>query len=235
MNPRNVPTIILTNYKRPQNMPLIIKWCMESKHTKRIILVDNSEHGLNIQLPNYTPPPQVEIVRNGKNNGAWYRFELSMQLDCNNIMCIDDDIFLTPEQIDKLFEKQMSEPNRAHGVWGQTAKIWYDEVLFTSGLYYQDAEFDVLNRVYCFSSDIAKLGLELLETLGYLGWADIGPIDDIIISQASETKSLCHNLGFLINCPTASSSGIAVWRTNKQFDYARDLIFKDIININQFV
>ena len=204
-------TIIVTNYRRPWNIPKILKECMQLSELADVIIIDNSpENPISRSLD--LPLDGLDYRWTGKNLGAGHRFAISALLDKKVIVCLDDDIFLSSVQIQELLRRWENDKERLHGVWGQEVSISNGRPWLKGGLHGVDREVDIINRIYVFSPSIAYRALELASKLGYESWNEIGPIDDILLSYAGAKKPICHFLGPLEECSTSNSPDIAVWR-----------------------
>jgi hypothetical protein len=214
--------IVLTNYARPWNLPRQIETCHRVSTPAQIFLVDNSETPDGSNLPPVARD-DITLLRTGRNMGNGRRFALAAALPHRLVMCIDDDIFLEPAQIDALFERAAHEPERVHGVWGEDVNL-RSRLGFKTHLCRQNREVDVLNRLYVITPRLARRALELAALCGYSDWSKIGPIDDIFISYAGKRKPACHDVGPLEDCPSSDQEGIASWRSRGFFERRKETI-----------
>ncbi|WP_411993536.1 hypothetical protein [Agarivorans sp. DSG3-1] len=219
--------ILLTNYKRPQNIPNIINECLKVKNLEQLILIDNSKFGLAKQI-DYQLPSEVVYMGDGINRGASYRFSIAASLRGKAVLCLDDDLFLSAEQIGLLQAKFTEQPNRMHGVWGQKVVTKYKQLVLAGGLYGQNTELDILNRVYMFSPYYAEQAQVFAKNLGFNSWSEIGPTDDILMSYSGGNKPLCHDVGAIQDCPSSNAPGVAVWMS-KGFHKIRSQLVSRIL------
>jgi hypothetical protein len=214
--------IILTNYARPWNLPRQVEICRQTTSPARIFLIDNSETPEGSNLPPFACD-DITLLRAGRNMGNGRRFALAATLPQRLVMCIDDDIFPDPAQIDALFTRAAHEPDRVHGVWGEDINP-RSKLGFKTHLCNENREVDILNRLYVLTPALAKRAIALAELCGHPDWSKIGPIDDIFISYAGTRKPACHDVGPLEDCPSSDQEGIASWRSRGFFEHRKQII-----------
>ncbi len=170
-----------------------------------------------------------------------YRFKLACESNYNNFLLVDDDLFYTPEQINKLIEHYLVEPQFIHG-GGFGQKIIYKDDLhghltlggkpakacppeLTRCYPYCDGFVDVIGRIYCFGRRHLKELKLLLDQLN-LDFDSTQPVCDILLSFSGRPthRPKCHNLGKFTDCPTSHAPGIAVHRSNGFHDARKELI-----------
>lgn len=204
--------IVLTSYRRPWNMADIVDACLRSARRPEVVLIDNSGTLTQEAAPEI-PFGRIAYVNPGANLGAGYRFELAAGFAHDIVLCLDDDILLSAEQIDRLFGAFEAEPDRLHGVWGQQVALDADGLpRLGRGVFGARSEVDVLNRVYAFRPAQASRALRLAEELGYRSWREIGPIDDILMSFSGARRPVCESVGRFRECATSNDPQIALWR-----------------------
>lgn len=202
---------ILTNFKRPQNLPRLVEICLESKYCGNIIVIDNApDDALRESLD--LSSGRVDYRPNFANLGAGHRFTVASQLDTPQVVAIDDDLFPTVEQIDTLIERARADPGRLHGIWGERLTQRDGHPHFANAVYGQDRDIDIVNRVYVFDPTQAGTADRLRKRVGFTDWLKAIPSDDVLLSFASDRKPRMHNLGPIEDCPTSGAVGIAQWR-----------------------
>jgi hypothetical protein len=145
------------------------------------------------------------------------RFKLAAEMPFEHYLCIDDDVFLSVNQIRRLMRKLEEAPEAAHGVGGMIVAVHAEEKLcfsFTN----REGPISVLSEVYAFTRQRAEEAMRLAVTLGYGRWEDIGLTDDLLLSGAG--PSVVHNFGEVRKCSTRSDERMAVHR-REQFDADR--------------
>ena len=204
--------VILTNYARPWNIQRQIETVRALREPTDILLIDNSEtEDGRSNLPEMDLTG-VALLRTGRNMGNGWRFAVAAELPHAQLSCIDDDIFLSTDQIEALFQRAAREPDRPHGVWGEDVQERFGRLGFKTHLCRQNREVDILNQLYVFTPAQASRAITLAAFCGYPDWSKIGPVDDVFLSYAGNRKPAVHELGPLEQCETASKEGIASWR-----------------------
>lgn len=216
----NKVSIILTNYKRPWNIPKQISSISKINANIEIVLIDNDCDNL-LQLGNID---NVKHIRMGYNSGAGFRFLYATECYADMIVCIDDDVLLQPTQIGQLIDHALLDTERLHGVWGQRITQRENKPWLQGGIFCVESQLDVLNRVYAFTPSIAAKALGLASQLGFKCWSEIGPIDDILMSFAEVKKPMCWNFGPITECITSNDEEIAVWKQHGFQKRRRDIV-----------
>jgi len=107
-------TIILLNYKRPQNIPIILKSIRSQTVKSEIFLWNNGDADVNSPLID-------RYEKSGKNVGCMVRWKLAKEATTPYVMSLDDDICFDRndalENIIQSLEKQ-DNPNRIIGFFG---------------------------------------------------------------------------------------------------------------------
>lgn len=202
---------IVLNYRRPQNIGRIAHGLHSALPHVPIFVLDQS---LNDVLRGRDDVPWHALwhMRARRNAGAGARFALAARLPFSHYLALDDDIFLTAEQLRQLCFRAEQDPSRPHGVWGQSIEHAADGRLrLRSGICCADVSVDILNRVYAFTRAQAVRSLALAHALGR-EWEEVGPTDDLFISYAGERRPQCHALGALESCVTSDDPDVAVWK-----------------------
>ena len=207
---KGVP-FILTNFKRPQNLPRLVDICLSSKYAGQVIVIDNAPDdslGNSLDLSSR----RVVYKPNFDNLGAGYRFTVAARMQVPLVVAIDDDLFPTVEQIDRLIEAARKDPGRLHGIWGERLTEKDNHPHFANAIHNQNRDLDIINRVYVFDPEQAKVARTLMRRTGFKNWLDAIPSDDVFLSFASDRKPRLHDLGPIEDCPTSGAAGIAQWR-----------------------
>jgi hypothetical protein len=120
-----IPSAILINYNRPENIPLIIKNLVISGLFDSIIIWDAGRLNLNI-IPGCV---NLTIIK-GENLGTLARYNACIQSE-GNVCYVQDDDWDTSSYIHSLFISFLREPNFIHTVtdkntwWGHNHKWSY--------------------------------------------------------------------------------------------------------------
>lgn len=215
-----IPAIIL-NFRRPSNIAAIVRACHESGRVSPIYIIDQADTGNRLQLI-----PDGVIYQRLQNAGAGRRVSLAVELGFPQFLGIDDDLFLSPQQIATLVEAGQDEARRLHGLWGQIIDWDSGSPQLISGIRNVDREVDILNRVYVYTRDHALRAIQIAADMGYRDWNNVGPVDDIFLSISGEQRPLCHNLGPILDCPTSNDPQIAVWLQPGFEDVRQELMLR---------
>lgn len=210
--------VILLNYKRPQNLPRIVSACLRSDHRPDVYVLDNAPDDslsaaldeLRQNLPAARERLRYRPLRENRGSGERYAFAASLDYDA--FVCIDDDIFLTPAQIDALFAAYAADPRCVHGIWGERMTIRNREIFLLNNVHGRETRVRIVNRVYAFGRAQAQKACELLAALGHSDWLSLGPGSDIVLSYSGEHSPMVHDVGPIMSCETSDAPGIAVWR-----------------------
>ena len=91
---------------------------MAARSCDQIVLSNNNPH---IDILDYVhPAPGVLTILQQKER--WEpvkRFCIAREMQSQFYACIDDDLFLTSDQIDSMVEGVAADPGVPHGVWGE--------------------------------------------------------------------------------------------------------------------
>ena len=215
-------TIIL-NYNRPGNIARIVAAVHEAAPEHPIFLLDQAPTDA-LRFWVELPWDRLWYRRPLTNGRAGARIALAASLPFDHYLAIDDDVFLTPEQIRSLIALHLGEPERAHGVVGQRLERQGQGVRVTKGLVSQDAAVSILNMVYLFSRRQAQRAMENAAGIGFSQWSDVRYGDDILLSCAADKQPLCHDVGMIEICPSWNDSSIAVCREGDFFSTRAEMI-----------
>ena len=215
--------VIILNYKRRHNIGWIVRTCLACPEVRTVHVIDQATPDQQVRS---LPASKRVIYSREPNIGCGRRLIYGAQLDCDLLLCIDDDVFLTTEQIRELIERAQELPGRAHGIWGQDIVDSSGTVRIEGGVMNVDRPVGILNRVYAFTPKQARSALALATSLG-LEWENLGPFDDVLLSFAGDHSPLCHDLGKIRDCETSNQPGIAVWK-EPGFDEGRVALIEKI-------
>ncbi len=220
---------ILLSFKRPWNMRRVLEPILALELPKRILISNNNAA---IDLIPYLPGDTgcIELIQQRRNCLAVKRFELARTIRSPCYLCVDDDIFLTRDQIDALLQEYRRDTSTPQGIWGQVLLQRDGQWVLKGGFRNLRRRVDVLNRVYVFSSEHLVRYFQLLERLGCRDPEDLGHADDIVLSFCGERAPLIHDLGAYRSCHSDSASGYALWK-EQGFSENRLKIFERLSRI----
>ncbi|WP_431686419.1 hypothetical protein [Hahella sp. NBU794] len=196
-------TAILLSYLRPENIQRIFGQLAKSKYIDKIIVSNNNP---DVDLCVYIEQhPKLRLIQQVVHYPPWIRFEFAAHEPANYFFSVDDDIFLSVEQIDLLLERLFDRPVVPHGVWGQRIVNTPKGLKLVDGVQGQSRSVDVLNRVYACTKEHVLNSFKLLKILGLDHARKIGPFEDVLLSFGSAERPFCHDLGVLEECDSSSS------------------------------
>lgn len=220
-------TAIILSYKRPQNIQPIVESMLRTPSVRRVIISQNNpDYALEPWLQKLDP--RVTLLKHPFRRSPAHRYHLARSLkDDHFFFSVDDDFFLLPSQIERLCSVVRGDPSRPHGVFGQRHDSW-------RGLTYHgqtgQESVDVLNRAYAFTTDHIAAMDRLLRELGigirHPAW-NASLWDDMVLSFSGAQPPVIHDVGSLLDCPTADKPGLAVFKRPGFFDF-RLLLFQDL-------
>ena len=214
---------IILNFKRRHNIGWIVRTCLACPEVRTVHVIDQADPE---QLVRSMPGSRRVVYRREPNIGCGRRLIYGAELDCDLLLCIDDDVFLTTEQIGQLIGRAWEQPDRAHGIWGQDIVEGDGAIRIEGGVMNVDRPVGILNRVYAFAPEQARAARALATALG-LDRDNLGPFDDVLLSFAAASPPLCHHLGPIRDCETSNQPGIAVWK-EPGFDERRVALIEKI-------
>lgn len=200
--------VVILNYRRPANIAPIVATCLAVGAIERVRVIDQADP--ENRLDAHFASERV-LMSQARNIGAGRRLSHAADLDCDLVLAIDDDLFLTANQIDALIAASLNDSSRVHGLWGQLIVEVAGAMGLQSGIFGVNRPVDILNRVYAFTPAQARKALDIARSLD-LDPESLGPIDDILLSFGGAQRPMCHDLGPLRECPTSNQPGIAVWK-----------------------
>jgi hypothetical protein len=204
-------TFILLSYARPRNIQRIIDSISQARSCGRIIL-SNNQPAINIYDHIDGRNDLLDVVQQDRERGAVKRFCIARECDGELFVCIDDDMFMTPQQIDRLVAELINDPSRPHGIWGQLMETENGKARLSRPIHNISCDVSVLNMVYAFTRDHISRFFDLLDRLGIADPEDLGPFDDIVLSFTGARPPKCHDLGPFDICATWNLEGVAIWK-----------------------
>lgn len=219
-------TFLLLSYRRPANMQRQLDDIAAAPIPNKSVILSNNNPAINIF--DYVAPdgPAVTILQQSRRRISAQRYELAREAGSQYFVALDDDLFLSPDQIAALAKKLFEAPTMPHGIWGQKLIAEADG---RPGLSWDvvrrvDCQVDVLNRAYAFTNQHVTRFFELLGVLGLANVDELGPADDILISVSGAGRPWCHDLGAIENCPTSNTPGIAFWKDDAFYPWRLDIL-----------
>jgi hypothetical protein len=223
---------IVLSYKRPKNISRICRSLFESSILSQLILINNNPE---INIHDYIDfkNPKLQVISEKSHKSSSYRFIIAKSLisKYDGFVFIDDDIFLSTNQIIQLEKELDKAPNSVHGFFGMNFNLSRGNITFEEGAINTNKNVDIINRVYFFNTVSLKNYYNLLSKID-VNIQDVGFCDDIILSMASEGKPFCHNIGEYEDCPSSNIKGIALWLEDN-FYVERKIMLSKILNLKK--
>ncbi len=220
-------TVILLNHKRSWNMEMIVRSLLKCAFVEKIIVCNN---GAKEPVYSQRHNARVHVVTLTENGKPIQRFVLAAQESAEFFLFIDDDVFLFPKQIRKIFLGLLEDTSCIHGICGER----FSQGKMEHYLYGSDMKLDNLNRVYACTSQHVATFFVLLGALKK-EHAAIAPFrDDILLSASGREKPLCHDVGDFLSCPSSTQHNIAVFRSDG-FAVETRLSFYESVRISKAI
>ena len=205
--------MILLSFKRVRNIEPIARSLARLDCIERI-LVSNNNPAHRIRDWVGFREPRLVLLDQPSETFCGIRFVLARQEPGSFFLAIDDDVFLQPEQVQRLFEALLESPQRVHGVHGEVfpaarSRDWGRAVEGSR------EEVDVVNQVYAFTHAHVEELFRMAEALGEDVVDCIG--DDMLLSFSGKARPLCHAVGPVLRCLSASRERVATFRTLPDF------------------
>lgn len=216
-------TVVLLSYKRIENMRFIAAACLKLPYVDRVVVSNNNpDDSIREWLP--IDDPRITLIDQPERTLPGVRYEIAREVGGDYFFCIDDDLFLTPDQLHALFLELIRQPPAPLGVQGQDV---IDEPFgFTVSLRKPARQVDVLNRFYAFTAAHLDEYFRLLELFGSPAANELGFVEDIVLSFAGSVRPSVHDVGRFLNCPTGDVEGVGIWVSNDDFVEKRRHVYE---------
>jgi hypothetical protein len=213
--------VIVLSYKRPANIDLIVRSALKCRFVDKVVVSNNNPDHRARSLTRATSDRLV-LIDQERPTRQGIRFALAAQHDSSFYIAIDDDVFLSPRQLARLFSVLVADPSVPHGIGGEVKKTHAQQGLppreydFLTGIN-GDREVDHLTRVYAFTKEHLRTALGLFEELGMGDLAGVGNGEDIVLSFSGRSKPRSHRVGKVAQCASFACEGIATFTSYTGF------------------
>jgi len=212
---------IILSYKRSTNIPRILDTLLALDEIDAVIVSNNNpETELSGLLASYLSHPRFTLIQQAERCHCIKRFQIAAELEHDEFICIDDDVFLTENQVHYLLLQLRLNPTVPHGFNGQLECFNQDGLFLHGGVGYATHPIDVLNNGYFFTAAHVRKLFQNAALLGLNNIADAVFIDDILLSFSGDGKPICHDIGPIEFCPSSVQEGIATYKEHA-FDAIR--------------
>jgi hypothetical protein len=197
-------TVVLVSYLRPRNLEPIIRSALKCRFVNRVA-VQNNNPDIDLNEWVHVSSGRLSILNSPVRQGAGSRWSVALNEEQPYYLAIDDDVFLFPSQIARLFLHLLNDPSVPHGVHGVARRAHVAR---------REKPVDVLHQLYLATADQVRRYHEILailkeqapkerEIANHLG-------DDIIISHCGRGLPRVHDVGVIPRCPSSHEKGIAL-------------------------
>jgi hypothetical protein len=202
-------SVVLLSYRRMNNLPSIVDSLLLCEFVQEIILSNNNPE---VRMEEFirVRDPRLRIINQPARCFPSKRYELARELPAKLFLSIDDDLFLTPGQIKKLFISLIANPAVPHGAGGQNFAVDGEKIIsfqFVSGV---AQETDVILWAYAFTREHLLKYFSLLDQL-QIAHTDLKASEDVVISFAGNGRARCVGLGRMLSCTNSDDREIATW------------------------
>jgi len=232
-------TVVVASYVRPKNIQTIIDALVKCRFVSEIVI---SNHNPEIVMVDFieSDDKRVRILNSEKREHCGYRFKVAGNLRGEYFIILDDDIFMLPEQIRKLFMHLLDDSTVPHGFHGTRYRSADDADMVNEiqHIARREANVDVLHQGYAVTkSHIANM-LRIAASARRSGhFTDENPAnfaDDIMISVSGEAQARVHDLAPILTCPTSLQEDVA-YSGRADFEQLRNRLFlylKDNVRVS---
>jgi hypothetical protein len=231
-------TVILQSYNRVANIEAVARAFVACACVDRIVITNNNPA---YKLRDWIriDDPRIEIIEQLSPRAATERYLIARDEPGQWFLSVDDDVFMFPEAVGRLFGLLLESPEVPHGLCGG----WYrpPEGLGEEIVVHAEATVDILYRVYAFTRAHVREYFRILETLGYREDAAIrrmslrpreraaaGAViiadDDVLLSFSGNGRPKIHDIRDYLNCPSEGRRNVAQWRHGDFLPYRQNLI-----------
>ncbi len=218
---------VLLTHNRPQNMWIVVEGALRNRFVTRVI-VSNSNPQVKIRNWVASKDPRLVLVDETSPTQPGHRLVLAKETGAEYVLCIDDDIFLTPKQWKNFFEFLLTDEQCPHGIIGQ---VYRPGTKSSNGspfhhLVGRDMEVDVLIGAYAFTRVHLKRVFELAAKIGVSDLSQLRNGEDILLSFGGTTRPRIHPLKPALFCASEGLPGVALWKSDDQFWDERLCVFE---------
>ncbi len=221
-------TVILSSFneQRIQNIEPIVRGFLKCRFIEKVIVTNNNPE-INIYDWVQLDDSRIQLINQPFRRRAGFRWFLAKEETAQYFLAVDDDLFIFPGQLRKLFGSLIQQPEVPHGLAGSIYKS--SEKVSPGDLHHsyyrrKEMEVDVLHEVYAVTMDHVKTYFKYFEMLKeqhglssdiFYSSDDLVMLaygDDILISHGGGARPRIHDCGNMLGCPTALAEGVALWQ-----------------------
>ncbi len=201
--------VVLLSYRRMENLRYIVDSLLLCDFVERIVLSNNNP-AVRMEQFVSSRDSRLQIINQPRRCYPSIRYQLAMQLSGQYFLAIDDDLFLTPRQIRKLFQRLLEHPSVPHGAAAEDIEVRDGKIVSRNVSWGKTRETDVILWAYAFTRQHLHRYFTLLNRLG-MSEDEVKTSEDVIISFTGDGRPYCEDLGTLFCCDSATDAAIATW------------------------
>ncbi|MCY1022985.1 glycosyltransferase family A protein [Pyxidicoccus sp. MSG2] len=225
--------VILLAWKRLHNMQPIVRSLLRADFVDRIIVSNNNPE---YRIADWVTlrDERLRLVDQPRRRAPGLRFELARDEGASYFMSIDDDVFLYPEQVKRLFAELLARPQAPHGIQGErfvgdvTVSRTVPMALrqgWQVAIRDREEQVDVINTVYTFTAAHVEALYQRAHRLG-IDVAEMSNGEDLLLSASGTERPYIHDVGQVAECLSSTQMGVSTWRTRENFFRERTELFK---------
>jgi hypothetical protein len=208
--------VVLLSYKRAPNMEMLVRSLLKCDFVGKIVVCNNNPEFDLRQMMRFDDP-RVHLVQREEPTRQGIRFSLAKAeaVEYKYFISPDDDRFLYPNQIKKLFLGLLEDPSVPHGFEGedQDREDFRRFHVALTG----ERRVDHLTGYYLFTREQLFRVLGIFEALGWNDLTKVGNGEDVALSFSGTERPRIHKIGRVLDCETWKLPGVATWATHKDF------------------
>jgi hypothetical protein len=198
----------------------------------RKVVVSNSNPKVRIREWIKPSDPRLSLIDESMATLPGHRFVLAEREQGEYFLSVDDDIFLSPCQWARFFERLALDDEVPHGIAGH---VFQPGVISSNGSPFHHFEFvekevDVLIGAYAFTRRHLRQVFALASELDLGCLSSVGNGEDILLSFAGNRRPWIHALGHPLLCASTSLPGVALWKTREAFWGERQKLFERMLS-----
>jgi hypothetical protein len=221
--------VILLSHNRPQNLSILVRGALRAGFVDKVV-VSNSNSLIHIAEWIDENDSRIVLIDENGPTQPGHRLVLARQHGTRHIIALDDDIFLSPNQWQQLFERLIADEAVPHGI---TGNIYRPGTQSSNGSPFHhvtgvERDVDVLIGSYAFTSEHLDRVFALAAAMGVSDVSQVRNYDDILLSFGGVGPPRIHAIKPALLCASASLPGVALWKSDEQFWSERERVFEQV-------
>ena len=218
-------TVIVLSYKRMVNIKPIVRSALMCRFVERVVVSNNNP---DVDLGPWVSlrDPRLVLVQQQRHRGPSYRYDLAREYLSEHYICIDDDVFPSPWQLARMFEGLVRDPSVPRGTAGEVFDAREGRLVMSrhprAASFQGTRPVDVILQTYLFTRAHLERYFELVRAMGKEN-EEIHSSEDVILSRAGTGRPVVDNVGFVFQCPSAQTPGVATFRRDGFTEFRHEL------------